>query len=177
MIVFDGARLPMKKRIEQERKKARLDSRLKAEDCLVKGEEGKAAKKFMEAVEISSVMIYRLIQVLKTMPGVQYIVAPYEADSQLAYLFQAKKIDFVLTEDSDLLAFGVTKVFFKMNHQGQGVEIDLENLNQCSNFKMKEGADFNMDMLLKVCILNGCDYLESVKGVGFKTALKLVKEH
>jgi exonuclease-1 len=32
-------------------------------------------------------------------------------------------------------------------------------------------------MLLKTCILNGCDYLESVKGVGFKKALRLVKEN
>ena len=40
----------------------------------------------MEAVEISSLMVFRLAQVLKQM-SVQYIVAPYEADSQLAYLF------------------------------------------------------------------------------------------
>ena len=32
-------------------------------------------------------------------------------------------------------------------------------------------------MLLKTCILNGCDYCESLKGVGFKTALKLMKEY
>ena len=68
----------------------------------------------MEAVEITSVMIYRLIQVLKTM-SIQFIVAPYEADSQLAYLFHSKKADFIITEDSDLLAIGVTTVFFKMD--------------------------------------------------------------
>jgi 5'-3' exonuclease len=38
IIVLDGARLPMKKRIEQERKKARQESRLKAEEYLSKGE-------------------------------------------------------------------------------------------------------------------------------------------
>jgi 5'-3' exonuclease len=32
-------------------------------------------------------------------------------------------------------------------------------------------------MLLKTCILNGCDYLESIKGIGFKKAVKLIKEH
>jgi len=29
-------------------------------------------------------------------------------------------------------------------------------------------------MLLLACILSGCDYCESIKGIGFKTALKLL---
>lgn len=32
-------------------------------------------------------------------------------------------------------------------------------------------------MLLKTCILSGCDYLDSIKGIGFKKAHNLVKEH
>ncbi len=31
-------------------------------------------------------------------------------------------------------------------------------------------------MLLSMCILSGCDYLESIKGIGFKKAHKLVYE-
>ncbi len=31
-------------------------------------------------------------------------------------------------------------------------------------------------MLLKTCILSGCDYLQSIKGVAFKTAVKLMKD-
>lgn len=38
------------------------------------------------------------------------IVAPYEADAQLAYLVKEGLADFVITEDSDLLAFGVSQV-------------------------------------------------------------------
>ena len=56
-------------------------------------------------------------------------MAPYEADSELAYLYYNKKVDFIITEDSDLLAFGVTKVFFKMNIRGAGLEIDLNNIH------------------------------------------------
>ena len=32
-------------------------------------------------------------------------------------------------------------------------------------------------MLLLTCIMSGCDYLESIKGIGFKTALKLIQKH
>jgi exonuclease-1 len=44
--------------------------------------------------------------------GVKSIVAPYEADAQLAYLSKNNFVDAVVTEDSDLLAFGCRKVFF-----------------------------------------------------------------
>eukprot|EP00347_Sterkiella_histriomuscorum_P014332 403361276 len=179
IMVFDGARLPMKKRIEEQRKKAREDSRNLAEDLLAKGDQHQAIRKFMEAVEINSLMIYRLTQVLETM-NVQFVVAPYEADAQLAHLFKTGKVDLIITEDSDLLVYGVTRVLFKMDPQGQGIYIDLNNLNQCDAFKMPQsngGKVFDYDLLLKTCILNGCDYCESLKGVGFKTALKLMKEY
>lgn len=42
--------------------------------------------------------------------GVDCIVAPYEADAQLAYLTQSGLAQGVITEDSDLLAFGCKKV-------------------------------------------------------------------
>lgn len=32
-------------------------------------------------------------------------------------------------------------------------------------------------MLLITSILSGCDYLESIKGIGFKKATKLVADH
>lgn len=34
-----------------------------------------------------------------------------------------------------------------------------------------------MEMLLTLCILSGCDYLESIKGIGFKKAHRLVFEN
>jgi 5'-3' exonuclease len=60
--------------------------------------------------------------------GIAFVVAPYEADAQLAYMYDSNLIDFVITEDSDLLVYGVNKVFFKMDLAGKGFEIDLEFL-------------------------------------------------
>lgn len=42
--------------------------------------------------------------------GVDCMVAPYEADAQLAYLTKSGLAQAVITEDSDLLAFGCKKV-------------------------------------------------------------------
>ena len=37
-------------------------------------------------------------------------MAPFEADAELAYLSTRGRVDVVLTEDSDLLAYGCKKV-------------------------------------------------------------------
>ena len=81
----------------------------------------------------------------------------------------------VITEDSDLLVFGVKKVFFKMDRAGNGVEVDLARIGE-----VDEEVDFRTfthDMFMTVCIISGCDYLDSIKGVGFKKAFRLVYEN
>jgi exonuclease-1 len=102
---------------------------------------------------------------------VEYYVAPYEADAQLAFLYKSGQVDVVFTEDSDLLTFGVQKCFFKMDNMGNGQEIDLSELHKVKCFK-----NFNHDMFMTTCILSGCDYLESIKGLGLKKAIKLVDD-
>lgn len=136
------------------------------------GDVSGAQKKFVEALEITHDIVNKLIVELRSQK-VQFLVAPYEADAQLAYLYQKKEIDLVLTEDSDLLLFGANKCFFKMDLTGKGLEIDLKDLPKCEIFK--GNVEDQHDLLLVCCILSGCDYLESIKGVGFKKAVKLVQ--
>ncbi len=52
--------------------------------------------------------------------NVEFYVAPYEADAQLAFMFISGRVQAVITEDSDLLAFGVKKCLFKMDVNGDG---------------------------------------------------------
>jgi exonuclease-1 len=91
----------------------------------------------------------------------------------LAYLYLQKRAHVIVTEDSDLLAFGVRKVLFKMDRQGNGIEVDLDRLDDVEELNFKT---FSPDMLLTTCILSGCDYLDSIKGIGFKKAHRLVHE-
>ena len=42
--------------------------------------------------------------------GVDTLVAPYEADAQLAFLSRSNIAQIVITEDSDLIPFGCEKV-------------------------------------------------------------------
>ncbi len=42
--------------------------------------------------------------------GVDYLVAPYEADAQLSFLSRAGHVHAVVTDDTDLVLFGCQKV-------------------------------------------------------------------
>ena len=60
-----------------------------------------------------------------------------------------------------------------MDRNGDGYEIKMENLNKVTEMDF---STFKGDMFLKMCILSGCDYLPSIKSIGFKKSHKLFLE-
>lgn len=63
------------------------------------------------AVDISPQMAAQLIAVCRELrPSVKCIVAPYEADAQLAYLIKQDIVDVIITEDSDTVPYGCKEV-------------------------------------------------------------------
>jgi exonuclease-1 len=97
------------------------------------------AKKFIPlAMSISPRMVKRLLDKLRQkFEGLECIVAPYEADSQLAYLNKRGYVDFVITEDSDLLLFGAKSLFYKMDNNFNGISYLSENLRNCEEMNLK----------------------------------------
>lgn len=67
-------------------------------------------------------------QAVKRIQGVKYLVAPYEADAQLGFLARNGHVDAVITEDSDVLLFGCTRVLFKLDRDGMCQEVDLREM-------------------------------------------------
>merc|ERR1719478_235990 len=57
--------------------------------------------------------------------SIPFCVAPFEADAQLAYLCRVGWVHAVITEDSDLLAYGCPNTIFKMDRNGNGDNIVL----------------------------------------------------
>lgn len=104
----------------------------------------------------------------------QYIVAPYEADPQLAYLERAGLVDGLITEDSDLLVFGARTVIFKLDGEGNGVRIKRDDFTRVREYNFTGWTDKEFRQM---AILSGCDYLESVPGLGLKTAYRLMRKY
>ena len=98
---------------------------------------------------------------------VEYYVAPYEADAQLAYLYKINYIFAVISIDSDLLPFGCGRLLTKYK-QGFCQEIQLNHLKQ--NVNPLNFSKFDDEMFLQFCIFSGCDYVDNIPGIGSKTA-------
>lgn len=65
------------------------------------------------------------------------------------------------------------QVIFKMDAYGHGVAVDLADLSKLTKLKLHE---FTQEKFRHMCILSGCDYLPSIKGIGLQTAIKLLRK-
>ncbi|NXA99466.1 EXO1 Exonuclease, partial [Cnemophilus loriae] len=170
ILVFDGCTLPSKKEVEKARREKRQASLLKGKQLLQEGRLSEARECFGRSVNITHAMAHEVIKAARAQ-GVDCIVAPYEADAQLAYLNKIGMVQAIITEDSDLLAFGCKKVFLKIDKFGNGLEIDQARLGNCKQL----GNVFTEEKFRYMCILSGCDYLPSIHGIGLAKACKLLK--
>ncbi|XP_041803727.1 exonuclease 1 [Chelmon rostratus] len=170
ILVFDGRNLPSKKEVEKARRDRREANLQKGRQLLREGKVSEARDCFTRCVNITPAMAHNLIKAARAR-GVDCVVAPYEADAQLAYLTKSGLAQAVITEDSDLLAFGCKKVILKMDKQGNGLEIDQNNLGRCRSL----GNVFTEEKFRYMCILSGCDYLASLHGIGLGKACKLLR--
>ncbi|KAL9647878.1 hypothetical protein ABK040_008151 [Willaertia magna] len=177
VVVFDGARLPSKSGEESERRTKRKEALEQAQIYLQNRDYDKANECYKKAVDITPLMAHELILELKK-NNIEYVVAPYEADAQLAHLARTGYVSCVITEDSDLIPYGAPRVLFKMDKYGNGTEFCLSSLGERPHSdKCLDFSKFNQDMIIRMCVLSGCDYLNSLPGIGPKTAYKIVKEN
>ena len=95
------------------------------------GNEEESKKYFKQSLKITSKMLNTLIEILKKL-DVKVVVAPYEADAEIAHLCKNGDADFAITEDSDLILFGAPKICYKLNQDGQGVFLDLNIFKEIS---------------------------------------------
>lgn len=170
ILVFDGCTLPSKKEVEKSRRERRQANLLKGKQLLREGKVSEARECFTRSVNITHVMAHKVIKAARSQ-GVDCLVAPYEADAQLAYLNKAGIVQAIITEDSDLLAFGCKKVILKMDQFGNGLEIDQARLGMCRQL----GDVFTQEKFRYMCILSGCDYLSSLRGIGLAKACKVLR--
>ena len=126
---------------------------------------------YHQALRVTDEMVHELV-LLARMVGVECIMAPYEADPQLAYLSRLggpHGVAAVITEDSDLTAFGCKTILFKAR-DGKALEVEVDEVRQGGlkgRFKGITQEKFN-----RMCALAGCDYLKSPYGMGIITAKK-----
>ena len=161
--VFDNKASKLKSNIINIRNKIKLDAieKLKKKDI----NEIEQLKLLKRTVRITYKEILEIIEILELL-GIPYIIAPEEADTQLAYMSNNKIIDYVITEDLDLLPFKAKNIIKNFGKK------DMFIINSNIIFKKIKYSEF-----VDLCILLGCDYIDKIKGIGYKTAWKLINKY
>lgn len=172
-VVFDGGHLPSKQGTERERAERREQHRKRGLQYMAENRGSAARDAFSRCVDVTPQMAAQLIRQLRA-ENIPYVVAPYEADAQLAYLEQEGLIDGIISEDSDLLVFGCKTVLFKLDTYGNCVEIQQERFAQAKQVSL---AGWSREAFRQMAILSGCDYLPSIAGMGLKNAHRLLRRH
>mmetsp|Transcript_5894 Transcript_5894/g.14638 ORF Transcript_5894/g.14638 Transcript_5894/m.14638 type:complete len:424 (-) Transcript_5894:2501-3772(-) len=174
VFVFDGKAPNMKsgelEKRRQKRRKAEEELK-KATDEDNKEEMEKHSKRLARAGRKENEDCKRLLRLM----GVPVILAPMEAEAQAAALCKAGKVYATGTEDMDALTFATPILVRKLtfaNQSSKGAQIQTMNYK-----KAIEGLGLTHDQFVDLCILLGCDYCDTIKGIGPKTALKLIREH
>ncbi|XP_011311489.1 flap endonuclease 1 isoform X1 [Fopius arisanus] len=123
-------------------------------------------------VKVTSTHVEEAKQLLKLM-GIPYVEAPCEAEAQCAALVKSGKIFAAATEDMDALTFGsdilLRRLTFSEARKMPVQEIHLD--------KVLEGMELTREEFIDFCIMLGCDYTGTIKGIGPKRAIELIKTH
>ena len=164
VFVFDGCRNPLKSE-ENERRQSKIKNAEEELQKLYRNAQEVPSfylrKLKRDSVKVDEYFLAELISYFKRNSQV-FIIAPCEADSQLVYMQNKSIIDYILSEDTDLIALGATNVVQNVDYvSGRCNIVTQEKLNeyfvsitntvptQCDKFAM--------------CIMLGCDYLDNTK--------------
>ena len=173
VFVFDG-KAPTMKSGELAKRKERQKA---AEEELAKLQtEGGSAedierqqKRTVRASREQSEEVKRLL----TLMGVPVIDAPCEAEATCATLAKAGKVYGTGTEDADALTFGTPFLVRHLNAPDSR-KLPIVEVNLAAALS---GMQLTHDQFVDLCILCGCDYTDSIKGIGPIKALKMIQEH
>ena len=110
--------------------------------------------------------------VLKLM-GVPVVQAPGEAEAQCAELCKGGKCWAIVTEDMDALTFGTPRLLRRM----MAPESKKLPILQFDHEVMLDELDMTRDQFIDMCILCGCDYTKTIRGIGPKKAYEGIARH
>ncbi|PWA79923.1 flap endonuclease 1 [Artemisia annua] len=170
--VFDGAPPDLKKQELAKRYSRREDATAGLNEAIQSGNKDDIEKFSKRTVKVTKQHNEDCKKLLRLM-GVPVIEAPSEAEAQCAALCKADKVYAVASEDMDSLTFGAPK-FLRHLMDPSSRKIPVMEFDVS---KVLEELNLTMDQFIDLCILCGCDYCDSIKGIGGQTALKLIRQH
>ncbi len=180
--VFDGKPSVLKREEIKRRAEVKRKAREEYEEALERGDLARARVVAQRTSAVTTNMIDDSKKLLELM-GIPVIEAPQEGEAQAAHLVNRKKVWAVASQDYDSLLFGSPVLIRNLTLSGQRrlprstrtVTVNVEEFHQNELLRV---LDITREQLIDMSILIGTDFNPGgVKGVGPKTAFKLIKEH
>lgn len=180
VFVFDGMPPALKQKTIAARVSRREEEAKEWSAALEKGMLEEARRHAIGSARITKEIVASSKELLKHM-GVAYIQAPGEGEAQAARMVKEKAVYASASQDYDLFLFGSDVIVRNLTITGRRklpmknvyVEVTPERFllkNVLSNLGISQ------KQLIWLGMLVGTDFNEGIKGVGPKTALKIVKE-
>ena len=113
---------------------------------------------------------YNIVKELFDILNVPYNTAPWEAEKTCAKLCIDGTVDAVLSEDTDVMAYG-TPVFLSK------IDTNKETCTRIDNKALLEGLELSPKQFLDHCIMCGTDYNPNIPRVGSSKSYKYILEH
>lgn len=184
LFIFDGEPSELKTDKVKERKVDKKESNdtLKIiNEAIIEGKEKELTEEQKEYIKSKTKMKELKIRSLKfgckeqkevleilDLYKIPYIKCVGEADITCGYLSKHGIVDYILTNDSDILCFGAKKIILSFFLRGQIVEIDIE--------RIKKKFNIDQDIFLESCLMMGTDYNKST-GMTFEAIIRLLKTY
>ncbi len=181
LFVFDGKPPALKWAEIARRREAKVRAEREYEEAIARGDRAAAWSKVVMATRLTSEMkedAQRLLGLL----GIPWVRAPAEAEAQAAWFARQGRAWAVSSKDYDSLLFGAPRLARFVGIRGReflpskGTSrivppevIDLAAMLQALGLDRRQ--------LIEAAILVGTDFFEGVRGIGPKTAVKLLREH
>jgi flap endonuclease-1 len=180
--VFDGTPPTLKAVEIKRRMKAKEEAVVKYEQAVRVGRTEEARMYAQATSRLKDYMTEDSKRLLGLM-GIPWVQASGEGEAQAAYLAKKGDADYCASQDYDSLLFGAPRLVRNVTISGRrklpGKNVYIEVVPEVVELQvlLKEW-EITVEQLIDVGILIGTDYNpDGVKGLGPKTALKLVKEH
>lgn len=167
--VFDGAPPELKKYELDKRKDRRKDTEKKLEDATDQAERIKQERRLVRVTPEHNKEAQDLLKLM----GIPFVIAPSEAEAQCAELAKNGKVYAAASEDMDTLCYRTPYLLRHLTFS----EAKKEPVQELDTEKVLESLNLTIEQFIDLGILLGCDYIESIRGIGPVTALKLIKEH
>jgi flap endonuclease-1 len=181
VFVFDGKPPAQKMRTLKERHLTRAKARRDWELAVGRGDYAAAWSKAVRMDSLTKEMTGDAKRVLSLL-GIPIVQAPQEGEAQAAHMARRGDVWAANSRDYDSVLFGAPRLVRYLTISGQeylpsrGTSrplipelIDLQ--------KMLTGLRITLEQLVDLAVLVGTDFNTGIRGIGPKTALKLIQKH